>query len=226
MFEHRPQSLYNPKELLYEKYTDFDIMREKPVVFTIGGFAIVIMPVTIKDSPLFIKEMSRVMVQHYEIFQNALFFTAKDYRKKRKITKVVDSITMYANTKSYRRFMKKTAPAFIRQWAYTVDGDSFIRMNKVSRWKVRKAIEMLTPDELIQVFFTILTFNYDIVKKKTAEFLKTLGVDSLTETDHTASSNSTTRNSYFQMPEYSPKPFSEQTLNLLEQQSSTIDKMN
>ena len=47
MFEKKDS--FNLKELLQDNYTDFDIIREKPMVFKVGDVMIIISPVTVRD---------------------------------------------------------------------------------------------------------------------------------------------------------------------------------
>ncbi len=226
MFDVKPVTLYNPRELLAEKWTDFDVMRAKPIAFRSGGSVIVCMPVTYREHPVFLKDMSSLIVSYYEIFRNAVWLSSRTYRDRERLQKVVDSVTLFAGTKSYEKFITHGVPRFIARWAWTVrrDGDEerFVRIR--SRRAGLKLLNPFLADEILKMLFTIFVFNYDMIKASAADFLRTLGLDAegiQGRIEASACSTFTTASTLQVMPPYSDKPFSRDALNLLERQSST-----
>ena len=220
MFEIK-KPLYNPKELLTERWIDFDIMREKPLIFKNGKNILAVMPLTHGDSPRFLKELAAIIIKYYKFFQGISFLNSFDYSSKAKINKILSKLSIYNSTKEYEQFISKAVPDFIKEWGFFVKGGKYYRIK--TRFFTSRFIKNLTADELIQMFFSIIVFNYDIVKKKTLDFMKKMEIISPEEMKMkvSRSSSSTGRpTNLYQLPTYSEKPFSKESLKVIEQQSS------
>ncbi len=205
------ESLYNVKEILQEHVTDFDIMREKPLSFTAGGRHIVCLPVRYYEHGQFVRDLSRLLTSYYRIFQKVEFLSAQNCLDTGAVNSAINQITIFDNTVEYRKFITKEIPAFVRRYCRTIRGEKLVKIHRV-----KSLIKHFSADELLQVFFTVFVFNYDIVKKKTFDFLTRL------QTGRPANSiysGSFTRANTALMPKYSERPFSRSDLQSLEEQS-------
>lgn len=228
MFDKKTEELYNPNELLQENWIDFDIMREKPLVFRSGDSHLVVKPLLNRDTPLFLKDLFKILGRYYAFFQEVEFLTAENYKNKSQISQAVNSITFFNSTDGFSDLVRKDIPAFIRRWGFTVKrertfmqkllgSEGNFRFVKISRRKAKRILSDYTTDELLQVFFSIVVFNYDIVKKKTMEFLQMFRNSDSLMNPTTFSTSTGKHGNQFQFPEYSEKPFSEATWKQLEQ---------
>jgi hypothetical protein len=106
--------------------------------------------------------------------------------------------------------------SFIRDFAVTTAKTGY---KKIGYFQARQFLYSLTPEELLQIFFSIVVFNHDIVKKKTLEILSTLGIPRGASTNLRSSRSTANTTRVFQFPKYSDEPFSREILNQLDEQS-------
>jgi len=225
-----PHTYVDPTELLEGEYTELECRRRKPVVFTVDGLHIVCMPLTYKDSPAFIRQLSKLLVRHYEIFRTIEWPESLDGWEAI-MPQMVKSIRIYSATKIYKNFILKDIPAFIEKWTHTITGKGenlkYVQFNtRKRRQKLKKALATLEPDTLLEMFFWLYAFNFLYPQFKTADFLKALGTTLAPSRgiDQALYSSSTTGNICGMMPEYSPQPFSAEELTRLRQASITAKK--
>jgi len=206
------ENLYSVKEILQENYTDFDIVRERPLTFHSGGQYLVCAPVRYYEHPRFIKELCSIIGGFHEILSKVEWLSSQDYKEDPAVTRAVNQITLFSNTASYDRFINKALHGFISRWAYTIRKNKLIR---IPRRKAKRILGCFSVDELIQVFFTIFVFNYDIVRKKNFDLFRRLRGNPA----DTMYSGSSGEKRTVQMPKYSPGRSSRSTLELFVQQS-------
>lgn len=225
-----PSTYVDPTELLENGFTELECRRRKPVVFTVDGLHIVCMPLTYKDSPAFIKQLSKLLVRNYEIFKTIEWPDSLD-EWGAVMPDMVKSIRIYSATKVYKNFILDDIPKFIEKWAHTIQkkGETltYVRFDTRKRRKrLRKAMSTLEPDVMLEMFFWLYVFNFLYPQFKTADFLTALGTTTAPSRgiDQAPYSNSTTENICEMMPEYSPQPFSAEELTRLRQASITARK--
>lgn len=212
MFEKRAKYLYSVKEILQENVNDFDIMREKPITFRAGGQFLVCCPIRYYEHPRFLNDMTMLLVKYSEIFSKAQFLNSKEFRRKTQIERAVATVTLFSHKKYYKNFIRKEIHNFIRKWSFAIKNEKLV---KISRWKAKKFLSAFSVDEILQIFFTIYVFNFDIVKKKTSEFLSQIILPESQQ--NTTISNITTKSSAPKIPRYSAKPMRKSDLDSLDQ---------
>lgn len=206
---------YDVTRLLQERITDFEIMREDPIVFRAGSSHIVCKPVKYYKHYDFLDDLAKMFTKYGEIFSKIDFISANEFKDKDKIVKMVGQMTLFSTTKEYKKFTKKGLPSFIKTWAYKIKGNEIV---KLTNRDIKKFMGEFTIDELIEVLLTIFNFNYSIVKKKIFGFLQVLNDKGVGSQEDMISSNHT-KNKVVQMPKFSLKPFSKSTLKLMSEQS-------
>jgi len=207
------ERLYDVKSLLKERCTDFDIMRERPLIFSAGGAHLVCAPVKWKDHPAFIQDLTRTIARYYEIFEKVEFLSSDEFKNAGALERAVSQIALFDGTRQYEQFIKKGLPAFLQKWAFTLDKKEQ-KIVKISKRKLSYVLDCFYVDELLEVFFAIFVFNYDVVKKKTFDFLTRLQIVPSQPTTSLDSFTGTNQES--PMPKYSPKQFSKSDLAQLE----------
>jgi hypothetical protein len=205
------EHLYNVQEILQEHITDFDIMREKPLTFCAGGHYIVCAPVRFYEHGMFIRDLVRSLTRYAEIFQKVEFLTSGNFQEQSAVSRAIGQVTVFSNSRQYQEFISREVPAFVKRWALTIKGKKLVKIRNA-----RKLLGPFSADEILQVFFTLFVFNYDIVKKKTFDFLARLQTGQLRNTTPSGSG----MGKVFVMPKYSEKPYSKQDLELFEKQST------
>lgn len=208
--------LYDVKSLLQERSTDFDIMRERPLIFSAKGRHLVCAPVKWRDHPAFVQDLARLLTRYYEIFQKVEFLSSDEYRESARLQQAIGQVALFDGTRAYRLFVTRGLPRFFRKWAFTLDRKEK-RIIRIRRRHLTRILDCFSVDELLEVFFCLFVFNYDIVKKKTFNFLTHLQIAPQAPTTSLDSFTDTSRESV--MPPYSPKRFSRSDLALLAQQS-------
>jgi len=216
MFE---KGSYNLKELLHENFTDFDVVREKPMVFKVGEVHIVIAPVKVKDSPLFLKQMSKIILQYYEIFANLEFLSSHNYRDENVVKDLISKVTIFTADRKYKQFIKD-AIKFIYRWGYTVKGkkDKIVRIKN----RARRILNNFHADEIIHMLFVLFVYNYDIEKKNCIEFLKMFSLQEQNEKSSQRAGGLKTQKERVVMPKFSEKPYSREALDIFAKQSRTL----
>ena len=204
------ETLYSVHEILQEQVTDFDIVREKPLTFMASGKYLVCAPVRYYNHGRFVQELTRLLTNYYEIFQKVEFVTSANFKNENEMLRAVQQVTLFSASKDYRKFIAKEIPAFIKRWAYTIRGKRIVKIRNAKR-----LLKGFSSDELLQVFFAIFVFNYDIVKKKTFDFLSRIRSGNLRNPMSLDSSISTVG----AMPRYSKKRYSKSDLDLFAKQS-------
>jgi len=213
MFE---KSSYNLKELLHENFTDFDIIREKPMVFKVGEIMIIIAPVKVKDSPLFLRQMTGLILKYYEIFANLEFLSAHNFKDENIVKDLINKVTIFTADKKYRKFIKDVID-FIYQWGFTVKGknEKIVRLKN----KSKRILNNFHADEIICMLFTLFVYNYDIEKKNCLEFLKVFSLQEQKGKSSQPADTSKTQKERVVMPKYLEKPYSRETLDIFANQS-------
>lgn len=163
------EDLYEVRDILQENFTDFDIQRQRPLVFKAGKEYLVCAPVQWKRHPAFIQDLSRIIAFHLEIFEKVEFLTSVEVQNKDAIGKAITQITIFNGSRQYERFVKNDLPSFIRKWAFTLNRKNE-KIIPLSRRKAGKILSSFLVDELLEVFFAIFVFNYDVVKKRPSIF--------------------------------------------------------
>jgi len=216
MFEKKDS--FNLKELLQDNYTDFDIIREKPMVFKVGDVMIICAPAMAKDSPLFLKQMSHLILEYYEIFENLEFLASHNFRDKNIVKDLIDKVTVFTASKKYSRFIKD-AIDFIYEWGYTVKGKG----KKVVRIKSRpkRILNNFHADEILYMLFVLFVYNYELEKKNCLEFLKIFELQEPREKSSVLTGNLKTQKERVVMPKFSTKPYNKETLDIFAKQSTT-----
>jgi hypothetical protein len=208
-------------ELLQNQVTDISILREEPIVFNNSEYRniiLIVKPVLFKEYDKFLRSMSLILIKNYEVFKEVSFLSIANYDKEESIEDVIKKVTLFNASKEYKRF-KKQAFKFIQQWSFVTKKRRFIKL-KHNKRLCKKYIDGTDPSEFIHILFALFVMNFDIVKKNLLEFLrvfqKNYDINSTTQMD--ISLHGTSQRGVI-MPKYSPRPFNESTLNLLEQQS-------
>ncbi len=212
MFE---AGLISPKEILQEQYTDFDILREKPLVFKAGDQHLVCAPIKWHEHPEFILDLSKMLTRYFAIFKNIEFLSTELMKNEGAVKNLISQVMVFQNTREYKRFVKKDMPSFIIRWAITIENEKFVRISKL---KARTILEPFHIDELLQVLFTLYCFNYDLVKQNTLDFISRLSVGGNGQARSTSSASTTATER--QMPKYSSRPYPKSTLELFARQSA------
>lgn len=214
-------NMISPKEILQDHFTDFDILREKPLVFKAGDCHLVAAPIMWKEHPEFIVDLGKILSRNLDLFQNVEFLSASVMRDQSAITKLISQVRVFQATRQYKKFILKDMPKFIMRWAWTIDGnedeEKFIPLND-NKKKAVKILDAFHVDELLYVLFAIFCFNYDLVKQNTLDFISRLSVGGTGQALQTSSASST--KTVCQMPKYSAKPYPKSTLELFERQST------
>lgn len=209
-------------ELLQDNlFTDISIIREDPLVFNNSAYKnilLVVKPVLFKEYDKFLKDMAEIIVYNYEIFKEVKFLSVTDYKKEETIEDLIQKINLFNVTKEFITF-KTQAIKFISRWAFVTKKRKYVKLKHNPRL-CKKYIEGTDPSEFIHILFTLFVMNFDVVKKNLIEFLKVFrknrDIDLTIQTD--ISSRGTSQKGVV-MPKYTPEPFNESTLSLLEQQS-------
>ncbi len=210
------ERLYDVQSLLQERSTDFDIMRERPLIFSARGKHLVCAPVKWREHPAFVQDLTRTISRYIEIFQKVEFLSSDEFKNSGAIDGALKQIAVFDGTRQYDRFIRKGLPDFLRKWAFTLDRKEK-KLIKLSRRSLNNILDCFSVDELLEVFFAIFVFNYDVVKKKTFDFLTRLQIVPSQPTTSLDSFTGTRPES--PMPKYSPKQFSKSDLESLAQQS-------
>jgi hypothetical protein len=218
MFEKKNK--YNLKELMQENYTDMDIIRERPLVFKMGKVHIVIQPVKWLDHPYFLKTMAKMIMKYHTIFANLEFLSIYNYKENEAIKKLINEVTLFSNNKLYSKFIKDCVK-FIKEWGFVAYGDEENESIEIQKIKSEKIFEDYRADEIIYMLFAIFVFNYDLVKKKTLEFLTMFKAEKKGKTKR-GTFGSGLKSKVTKMPKYQDSPYNKRILQLFEQQS----KMN
>lgn len=207
-------------KLMQDQFTDMDIIREKPIVFdnSESNILLIVKPVLFKEHDKFLQDMARIIIENYEVFKDINFLSINNYDKEEDISELINKVNIFTASKEYKKF-KKQSMKFIEKWAFVSRRKNLIELSH-NKNLCKKYIEGTDPSEFIHILFTLFVMNFDIVKKNLMEFLKVfrinLNINSNSQMD--ISSRGISRKAVV-MPNYSPKPFNESTLNLLEQQS-------
>ncbi len=211
------EHLYSVKEILQEQTTDFDIVREKPLTFKAGGHYLVCAPVRYYEHPQFIKDLTEIIGGYYEIFQKIEWLSSENYRDDNAISRAVHQVNIFDNSASYGNFIRKVLPGFIQRWGYTIRQDKLFRADaliRIPRMRARKILSAFSVDELLQVFFTLFVFNYDIVQKKNFDLLSRL--QSGGSRQLMTLSDGSRKKKTLRMPNYNAGRYSESDLQVFE----------
>ena len=205
-------------DLMEDNFTDLDIYREKPFVFESNDILLIVKPVLFKEHDRFLKDMSKLIIEHYEIFLNIDFLSNANYRDKGVVDDLVAKFNIYTADAQYTRF-KKNARNFILKWAFVSKKRSMIKLQHNKRL-CKKFIDFCDPSEFIYILFLLFAYNFSIVKKNLLEFMKMFKLNMTIESNiQMGTSSLGTSEKVVLMPKFSREPFSASTLNLLEQQS-------
>jgi len=224
--------LHSAKEVLQENITDFDIMRERPLAFRAGGNFLICSPVKYYEHPAFIKDLIKMLMNYKDIFVKVSFLSSIDYKDQSAIQNAIDQITIFNETKMYKKFIQKAVPTFIKRWGKTIRQKDIKKFEagkidkidyvKLTSRSAKKAIDNYSADELLYILMAIWVFNYDIVKKKCLFFMASLNLDTENTQEFIKLRESSTKSKPVVMPEFSMKPYSKETLKIFAKQS----KMN
>lgn len=205
-------------DLMQSEVTDLDIYREKPFVFNQGKLLLVVKPVSFREHDLFLKDMARLILEFYEIFNTLDFLNSYNYKEEKAVSTLIQKISIFTAEKSYSKF-KKRSIEFVTKWAYITRKKKVVKL-KHNKGLCKKFLKDAEPSEFIYILFLLFVMNFDIVKKNTIHFMemfrKDITIESSTQTDTLSPGIST---KVVVMPKYSPSPYDASTLNLLEQQS-------
>lgn len=213
------KEIENIKKFLQEQYTDFEIMREKPLVYRTPAGSLIFKPVKYFDHPRFIRDLSLMITGYYSIFQKLEFLSNENFKNKDEISRAITQVTIFNSTKLYQDFVVVALPRFISTWSiYSKDNK---KISKCSKRKMRKVLSYFTTDELIEMFLCLFVFNYDIVAKKNFAVLKRLG---LTKAQDTTSTGQLQKKKVVQFPKLTLKPLPKSDWELIERAREQIEK--
>lgn len=205
------------KEIVQDNYTDFDILKEKPVSFKKGNYYIIAAPVRFIEHDEFLQQMASLMIKYYEIFKQIDLLTAFNYNKPGVMEQVMNSLTIFQASKKYKKFMKDVFK-FCVKWCYVAkEGNNEAKKNKRL---AKKIILQFNPSEIIYLLYVLFVFNFDIVKKNTIQFLAMFTGQEMQDSQLQSDiSSAGTKDKALKMPPYSENPFQASVLDLLEEQS-------
>jgi len=205
------------KEIVQDNYTDFDILKEKPVSFKKGNYYIVAAPVRFIEHDEFLQQMASLMIKYYEIFKQIDLLTAFNYNKPGVMEQVMNSLTIFQASKKYKKFMKDVFK-FCVKWCYVAkEGNNEAKKNKRL---AKKIILQFNPSEIIYLLYVLFVFNFDIVKKNTIQFLAMFTGQEMQDSQSQSGILSAGMNrKVLKMPKYSESPLPVSVLDSLEEQS-------
>jgi len=206
-------------DLMQDQITDLDIYREKPFVFDNGqGLLLIVKPVLFKEHDIFLKDMSKIIIENYEIFANLDFLSHENYKEKESVDKLVAKVSIYTANKKYSVF-KKRATKFILKWSFVNKKKRIIKYTHNKRL-CKQFLNSIEPSEFVYILFLLFVMNFDIVKKNLLELMKMFQKDLIIEFNiQMGTSSLGILEKVVVMPKYSVEPFNKLTLDLLEQQS-------
>jgi hypothetical protein len=206
-------------DLIQDQFSDLDIYREKPFIYdNKQGLLLIVKPVTFKEHDIFLKQMSALIVNHYDIFSKIDFLNHQDFKDKNTVDALVAKVSIFEANQNYTKF-KRQATEFVLRWAYVTKKKPYITLQH-NRSLCRKIVNTLEPDQFIHIVFLLFVYNFDIVKKNLVEFMKIFKHDIIIESSiATGTLSHGISQRVVVMPKYSKEPFSKSDLDLLEQQS-------
>jgi hypothetical protein len=206
-------------DLLQDQFSDLDIYREKPFVYdNKEGLYLIVKPVAFNEHDIFLRQMSELIIKHYEIFSKVDFLNHQDFRDKNAVDELVGKFNIFEANRSYTRF-KKQATKFMLRWAYVTKKAIYIKLEHNKRL-CKKILKTMEPSDFVYILFLLFTYNFNLVKKNLLELIKMFNPDIATElnTQTDTLCPGTSRKAVV-MPKYSTSPFSASILTLLETQS-------
>lgn len=221
---------YSATELLQNNVTDFDIMREKPLSFKAGAEYLVCCPLRYYEHPAFIRDLLVILEKNKEIFVKVEFLSHLDYRDKNAISNAINQITIFNDTKGYKKFITKDVPRFIKKWGRTLSKKDLkkfeqgklerIEFIKMNNKQSKNILSKFTADELLQILMSIWVFNYDVVKKKCLLFIQKLSLD-LNDMPESTKQQILQKGQKEKvvMPPFSMKPYNKEILDIFAKQS-------
>lgn len=206
-------------ELLQDQFPDLSIARDKPLIFENGekGLLLIIKPVLYMEHDIFLKDMAKLILKHYEIFGTIDFLNSDNYLDKNAMEKIISKISIFEANKKYSLFKKDTV-RFLSRWAYVTKKKRMVKFEHNKRL-CKKYLKHLDPSEFINILFLTFVRNFDIVKKNLLELMKIMHITIQNSNPQMGMSSPGMLKEAVVMPKFSQKPYPESTLNLFEQQS-------
>ena len=94
-------------ELLQDQFPDLSIARDKPLIFeNEKGLILIVKPVLYIKHDIFLKDMAKLIIDHYEIFGTLEFLDSDNYMDKETLNKLVAKISIFTANKLYSKFKK------------------------------------------------------------------------------------------------------------------------
>lgn len=206
-------------DLMQDQFQDLSIVRDKPLIFdNERGLLLIIQPVMYIEHDLFLKDMAKIIVKYYEIFESLNFLNTLNYKDKEEINKLVSKVSIFTANKKYSEFKKDTVK-FVSKWSFVSKIKRKVGLKHKPRL-CKKYLKTVTPSEFIHILFLIFVMNFDIVKKNLIELMRTIHIKVTTDSNTMMDMSSPgILKKVVVMPKFSPNPLPESTLSLLEQQS-------
>ena len=212
---------YSLKELLQDKFTDLDIIREKPFVFKVNKYLLITTPVYFGEYDKFLHDMSYMLQEYYKVFIDLDFLTALNYRDPGAIEKIVAHVKIFEANEDFRKFQKDTIE-FVSKWVFVSTKKRGTVKLKHSKKKAKKALKIMKGDEVVHLLFLLFVFNFDVVKKNLGALMKNfIGEEQPRKSKSSPPTQSSkTVKKKVVMPKYSEKPYPKEVLDIFAEQST------
>ena len=169
-------------DLMQDQFQDLSIVRDKPLIFNNErGLLLIIQPVMYVEHDLFLKDMAKIIVKYYEIFESLNFLNTLNYQDKEEVNKLVSNVSIFTANKKYSKFKKDTLK-FVSKWAFVSKVKTSIGLKHKPRL-CKKYLKTITPSEFIHILFLIFVMNFDIVKKNLIELMRTIHIKVTTDSN-------------------------------------------